>query len=268
MPVLLTRPATAVARATASLLLEAGAQVRLFGPEVPSELRARGAFAAIGAPDDHGLLEAALAQVHTLVHVGGGLEVEHADHLVAEADLVLGAAERAGVQRVVVLSLPGAHPGADDPLRAAAGRVEQDAAARPFPTVVVRPSLVDTNAARDLLASLPGTALDDTVVAPVRVEDLAHGLVAIDEARSQATAGHVVFHAHGPEPLTVADYLRRIGAFDAAGGRDLVGRVYRPGGADAPARRALAGPWTEPAGTVSADLWDFADINPSPVARD
>lgn len=264
MPVLLTRPAAAVARATASLLLDAGAQVRLFGPDVPSELRARGAFAAIGALDDHGLLEAALAQVHTLVHVGGGLEVEHADHLVAEADLVLGAAERAGVQRVVVLSLPGAQ-GADDPLRAAAGRVEQDAAARPFPTVVVRTSLVDTNATRDLLASLPGTSLDDTVVAPVRVEDLAQGLVAVDEARSQASQGHVVFHANGPEPLTVAGYLQRIGLRGQDGTRDLVGRVYRPGGADAPGRRALAGPWTESDDGPTADLWAFADHTPSPV---
>ncbi len=185
---------------------------------------------------------------------------------VAEADLVLGAAERAGVQRVVLLSLPGADPGADDPLRAAAGAVEQDAAGRPFPSVVVRPSLVDTSAARDLLASLPGTALNDTVVAPVAVADLAHGLVAIDEARSQSDAGHVVFRANGPEPLTIAQYLRQVGVRGHDGAVDLVGRVYRPGGADAPARRALAGPWTEPDGGPTADLWAFADHTPSPVS--
>ena len=265
MPVLLTHPATAVARATASMLLGDGAQVRLFGPDVPSDLRTRGAFAAIGAPDDHGLLEAALEQVHTLVHVGPGLEVEHADHVLAEADLVLGAAERAGVQRIILLSLPGADPAAGEPLRAAAGRTEQDAAARPVPSVVVRPSLVDTGATRDLLASLPGTALDDTVVAPVTVADLARGLVAIDEARSRADEGHVVFRANGPEPLTVAQYLRRVGIRDEDGAVDLVGRVYRPGGADAPARRALAGPWTEPDDGPTADLWAFADHTPSPV---
>lgn len=266
MPVLLTRPSTAVARATASLLLDDGAQVRLFGPEVPNELRARGAFAAVGDPDDHGLLEAALAQVHTLVHAGGGLGVEDPDHLVIEARLVFGAAERAGVQRVIALSLPGAEPDSDDPLRAAAGRVEHDLQARPFPSVVVRPSLVDTSATRDLLATLPGTSHHDTVVAPVRVEDLARGLVAIDEARSRAAAGHVVFRADGPELLTIAAYLRQVGVRGEDGSMDLVGRVYRPGQAGGPARRALAaGPWTEPDDPATADLWSFAEHDPQPV---
>jgi hypothetical protein len=266
MPVLLTRPTTAVARATALQLLDDGAQVRLFGPDVPSGFKARGAFAAVGAPVDHGLLEAALEQVHTLVHTGLGLVVDDPAVLVAEASLVLDAAERAGVQRAVLLSLPGAADDAKDPLRRAAARVEADAAARPFPTVVVRASLVDTNATRDLLASLPGGELDGRVVAPLRTEDLAAGLVAIDEARSQASAGHVVFHAHGPEPLTVTDYLTRIGVRDAAGAADLVGRTYRPGDAASPARQALRGPWREPDLTPSADLWEFAGHTPRPVA--
>lgn len=266
MPVLLTRPASAVARATASALLVDGAQVRLFGPGAPSQLRARGAFVADGTPDDHGLLEAALAQAHTMIHVGPGLAVADAEHLVVEAALAFGAAERAGIQRLVVLSLPGADPDSDDPLRAAAGRVEADAAERPMPSVVVRCSLVDTPATRDLLASLPGRTHDDVVVAPLRVEDLARGLVAVDEARSQATRGHVVFHAAGPQPLTLADYLRQVGVRGADGRVDLVGRVYRPGAVDAPGRRALAGPWVEPQDSVAADLWGFAGHTPRPVA--
>lgn len=265
MPVLLTRPASAVARATASLLLDDGAQVRLFGTGAPGDLRARGAFVADGTPDDHGLLEAALAQVHTMVHVGPGLAVDDADHLVVEAVLALDAAERAGVQRVIVLSLPGADPDSDDPLRAAAGRVEAHAAARPYPTVVVRCSLVDTEATRDLLAALPGQRHDATVVAPLRVDDLARGLVAIDEARSQATSGHVVFDAIGPEPLTLDAYLRRVGVRAEDGSTDLVGRVYRPGGADAPGRRAIAGPWVPSGDDTTADLWDFAQHAPQPV---
>lgn len=266
MPVLLTRPASAVARATASVLLDDGAQVRLFGQGAPSGLRARGAFVADGTPDDHGLLEAALAQAHTMIHVGPGLAVEDPDHLVVEAQLAFGAAERAGIQRLVVLSLPGADPASSDPLRAAAGRVEQDAAACPMPSVVVRCSLVDTPATRDLLASLPARAHDDVVVAPLRVEDLAEGLLAVDRARSRATSGHVVFHAVGPEPLTVDEWLRRVGVRGDDGRVDLVGRVYRPGAAAAPGRRALAGPWTEPADTAAADLWDFAGHEPRPTA--
>ena len=266
MPVLLTRPAAAVTRATASRLLDDGAQVRLFGQGAPSGLRARGAFVADGTPDDHGLLEAALAQAHTLVHVGPGLLVDDPEHLVVEAALAFGAAERAGIKRLVVLSLPGADPASDDPLRAAAGRVEADAAARPFPSVVVRCSLVDTPATRDLLAALPGHAHDDVVVAPLRVDDLASGLVAVDEARSRATRGHVVLHAAGPEPLTLDGYLRRVGVRGADGGTDLVGRVYRPGAVDALVRRVLAGPWTEPPTSVAADLWAFAGHEPRPVA--
>ena len=239
MPVLLTRPASAVARATASLLLDDGAQVRLFGTGAPGELRARGAFVADGTPDDHGLLEAALAQVHTMIHVGPGLTVDDADHLVVEARLALDAAERAGVQRVVVLSLPGADPHSDDPLRAAAGLVEADAESRPYPTVAVRCSLVDTPATRDLLA--------------------------IDEARSRATSGHVVFDAIGPEPLTLDAYLRQVGVRGEDGSTDLVGRVYRPGGADAPGRRAISGPWVPSDDSVAADLWSFAEHTPRPV---
>ena len=265
MPVLLTRPAAAVTRATASLLLDDGAQVRLFGQGAPSELRARGAFVADGTPDDHGLLEAALAQAHTLIHVGPGLTVEDPEHLVVEAALAFGAAERAGIRRLVVLSLPGADPGSDDPLRAAAGRVEADAAARPLPSVVVRCSLVDTPAVRDLLAAQSTSRHDDVVVAPVRVDDLARGLVAVDEARSRATGGHVVLHAAGPEPLTLDAYLRRVGVRAEDGRTDLVGRVYRPGAADAPVRRALAGPWVEPADSIAADLWAFAGHQPRPV---
>lgn len=265
MPVLLTRPSSAVARATAVLLLDDGAQVRLFGPDVPSELKARGAFAAVGSPDDHGLLEAALAQVHTMVHVGPGLGVADAAHLEAEGVLALDAAARAGVQRVVLLSLPGADPASPDPLRAAAGRLEAHAAAGPYPSVVVRCGLVDTNATRDALAALPGTTHDHVEVAPVRVEDLAAGLLAIDEARSEATEGHVVFHAVGPERLPLAEYLDRVGVLSSDGSLDLVGRVYRPGGADAPLRTAIAGPWVEPSESVAADLWSFAGIEPRPV---
>lgn len=265
MPVLLTRPASAVARATASLLLDDGAQVRLFGTGAPGELRARGAFVADGTPDDHGLLEAALAQVHTMIHVGPGLTVDDADHLVVEARLALDAAERAGVQRVVVLSLPGADPHSDDPLRAAAGLVEADAESRPYPTVAVRCSLVDTPATRDLLATLPGRTHDDVVVAPLRIDDLAQGLLAIDEARSRATSGHVVFDAIGPEPLTLDAYLRQVGVRGEDGSTDLVGRVYRPGGADAPGRRAISGPWVPSDDSVAADLWSFAEHTPRPV---
>ncbi len=266
MPVLLTRPSTAVARATAALLLDDGAQVRLFGPDAPVELRARGAFVATGDHDDHGRLEAALAQVHTMIHTGPGLLVDDPDRLVVEGVLALDAAVRAEVERVVLLSLPGASASSDDPLRAAAGRLEAYAASLDVPTVVIRPSLVDTAALRDAVAFEVSTP-DDTVVAPVTVDDLAAGLLAIDSARSTAAAGHVVFAATGPEPLTLDEWLRRTGV-RGRDGTDVVGRLYRPGGGATPLARALRGPWVEEIGPTIADLWAFAGVTPSPIARD
>jgi uncharacterized protein YbjT (DUF2867 family) len=263
MPVLLTRPASAVARATASLLLDDGAQVRLFGPDAPAELRARGAFVASGDHDDHGLLEAALAQVHTLIHTGPGLLVDDPDRLVIEGVLVLDAAVRAGVERIVLLSLPGASPKADDALRAAAGRLEAYAASLDVPTVVVRSSVVDTVALRDAVAFLHRTP-DEVVIAPVRVEDVAAALLAIDQARSNVSAGHVVFTASGAEPLTLDGWLRRTGVRHDDG-TDVVGRVYSPGGGRTVLTDALAGPWTDDVGDTVADLWAFAKVTPGLV---
>jgi uncharacterized protein YbjT (DUF2867 family) len=264
MPVLLTRPRSALARATALALLEDGAQVRTFGPSAVPELRAAGAFAASGDHDDHGRLEAALEQVHTLVHVGAGLLADTPDRWLHEGVRAVDAAVRARVQRLVLLSLPGADPDADDPARAAMGVLEAHAAAAELPSVVVRPALVDTPALRDAVAAL-GPLPDEVVVAPVRLDDLVEALVAIDRARSSTTGGHVVFAAAGPEPLTLDAWLRRVGVRGEGGSTDFVGRTYAPGGAASPLRTALSGPWVEPVGAGVADLWAFADIRPRRV---
>lgn len=262
---LLTRPSAAVATAAAAALLDDGAQVRLFGPSAPASLRARGAFVASGDHDDVGLLEAALAQVHTLVHVGSGLLVDDPARIHGEGVAVVDAAVRARVERIVLLSLPGASVSADEPLRRAAGALEAHARSVDVPTVVVRPSLVDTEALRDAVAFLPTTP-DEIVVAPLRVEDLAAGLLEIDRARSEASSGHVVFRADGPEPLTLDQWLRRTGV-RGDGDADLVGRTYRPGGSST-LRAALAGPWTDPDDDRTADLWSFASLTPRPLAHD
>lgn len=264
MPVLLTRPRAAVAHATALALLADGAQVRTFGPDPTPDLRARGAFAASGDHDDHGRLEAALAQVHTLVHAGTPLLAGSTDRWLHEGVRAIDAAVRAGVQRLVLLSLPGASGAAADAARVAAGVLEDHAEAADLPSVVVRTALVDTPALRDAVAAI-GSTPDEVVVAPLRPEDLVEALVALDRARSSATSGHVVFAAAGPEPLTLDAWLRRTGVRSSGGATDFVGRTYRPGGASAPLRVALAGPWVEPDDAAVADLWDFAGIEPGPV---
>jgi len=267
MPVLITRPRAAVANATALALLDDGAQVRTFGPDPTPDLRAAGAFAASGDHDDHGRLEAALEQVHTLVHAGTPLLAGSTDRWLHEGVRTIDAAVRAGVQRLVLLSLPGASVDAADATRVAAGVLEDHAQAADLPSVVVRTALVDTAAMRDAVAAL-GPVPDEVVVAPVRVGDLVEALVALDRARSAATAGHVVFAAAGAEPLTLDAWLRRVGVRGAGGATDFVGRTYRPGAASSPLRLALPGPWVEPDDGRVADLWSFAEIVPGPLAGD
>ena len=261
MPVLVTAAHQPLARRIATRLLAEGGEVRAFGHGDTSALRAAGAFVSAGTPDDEGRLEAALAEVHTLVHVGGGLTSSPHD-IVEHARIVARAATAAGVRRVVALSLPGADPTAGEPLRRAKGLVEAVFAEVPCPTVVVRSSVIDTPALRDALVT-SGLDADDrgVEVAPVRASDLVDLVVAFDRARSRRTEGHLVVAADGPERCTIAAYLERVGAGGPAPTR--VGRRLAPAERTDRLRRALHGPWwTED--EVVVDGWRFAGITPGP----
>lgn len=263
MPVLITHPETSLAGAVGRALLDDGAEVRTFGPAPAPGLRAAGAFHARGDHDDVGRLEAALTGVHTLLLIGPGLQADPATWTRTGRGAV-DAAERAGVARLLLCSLPGASVVADDPVRRAAGTLEDRLASAGPPSLVVRAGLVDTGPTRDAIAAL-GAVPDEIVVAPVGLADLAAGLVALDAARSQATSGHAVFTAVGPQELTLGAWLERVGV-RSGGATDFVGRVYRPGGAAL--RQALAGRWTLDADERALpSLWDFASLRPAPPPR-
>ena len=265
MPVLVTGAHRAVPRRIAAALLELGGEVRAHGPGDLHALRAAGAFAAHGDADDEGHLEASLAQVHTVVHVGRGVLAPAPEVLIAEALTLVRAASNAGVSRIVALSPPGADPDAADPLRTAAGEVESLLAAAPVPTVVLRTSAVDTTGLRDALATA-GLSPEELArpVAPVRVDDLVALVVAFDDLRGSAAAGHAVFRVDGPWRSDLGGWFDRVG-------------VARPGGGSLVGRRALDptkvplllpslhGPWVNDADVDRfPDAWAFADVAPRP----
>lgn len=261
MPVLVTAAHQPLARRLAARLIEEGGEVRVFSSGEVGSLRAAGAFVATGTSDDEGRLEAALAQVHTVVHVGGGLMSPDPERLVRDAEVLARAATGAEVRRIVALSLPGAHPGAHEPLRAAKGRVEAILAEVPCPTIMLRVGLVDTPVLRDALATAGlGPEVMDIEVAPVRADDLTELVVAFDRARSRDREGHLVVAADGPERMSLAGYLDRV-AIDRPGRGSMVGRRLPDPAAVERLTTALRGPWWSTDERL-VDGWSFAGIEP------
>jgi hypothetical protein len=266
MPVLVTAAHHPLARRVAARILEEGGEVRVTVDGDAGLLRAQGAFVASATADDEGRLEAALQDVHTLVHVGGGLRTADPDRLVADAEVVARAATGAGIRRLIALSLPGAGPEARDPLRRAKARVEGVIAEVPCQTIVVRVGLVDTPWLRDaLLTSGLAPELLATPIRPVRVDDLLELVVAFDRARASAPEGHLQVAADGPVARSVAGYLDRVTGSSAGRGSRL-GRRLPDAGTVERLAAVLAGPWDQD-GEVAAgrllDGWSFAELDPA-----
>jgi hypothetical protein len=265
MPVLVTGAHQLLARRCVLRLLEEGGEVRAYGSGDLSMLRAAGAMVASGTEDDEGRMEAALADVHTIVHVGAGVlttRIEAADRAVRT---LLTAASNAGVSRVICLSLPGASVDANDPLRRHKGAMETAMAHAPLPTIMLRTSLVDTPAVRDAVVTALPAEVRDTMVAPVRIADLLELIVAFDAARSRATTGQLIVAVDGPQRMTLGDYLAASGGAagtdHAAAPISRVGRQVASPAAAAALHAALGGPWwsDDPA---LADGWTFAHLTP------
>ncbi len=255
-----------LARRLATRLLDEGGEVRAYSSEAVAGLRAAGAVVSSGTWDDEGRLEAALTDVHTLVHVGAGMLATDPQAVVEEARVVATAAAGAEVRRIVAVTLAGADPGASEPLRRAEGEVERLFGAAGPPSIVVRPSLVDAPRLRDVLATIGLDAeAREVEVAPVRTEDLVELLVAFDRARSRAAQGHLVVAADGPTRMTVEDYLARVGVARPGAGA-LVGRRLTDPHEAPLLHRALTGGqwWTDDPEVV--DGWRFAELTPATPA--
>lgn len=261
VPVLVTAGHQPLARRLAIRLLEEGGEVRVASTGDVSALRAAGAIVATTDSDDEGRLEAALAQVHTVVHVGGGIGTTTPGRIAQDARTLARAAAGAGVKRIVMLSLPGVSPDAADPLRRAKAAAEDAIAEVSCQTIVVRLGLVDTPALRDALLTA-GLAPDVMAreVRPVRVADLLELVVAFDRARAHTAVGHLVVAADGPTRTSVAGYLDRVvGGQEGAGRR--VGRRLPDAAASQRLTVTLMGPWVDQGGH-SIDGWAFAGLEP------
>lgn len=262
MPVLVTAADYWLARRIAARFLEEGGEVRVTATGDVASLRASGAFVAHVEPDDEGRLEASLAQVHTVVHVGGGLEGDP-DLMVDHARVLARACDGAGVARLIALSLPGAATTAADPLRRAKGQVEDIVAATARPSIVLRVGLIDTPHLRDALAAGGlGDEVLDAHIAPVRPDDVAELVVAFDDARSRAERGHLTVTADGPRRLSVASYLDAVGVARVGTG-SLVGRRVPDRSRLRRLRDAFRGPWISEDPAL-LDGWPFAGLSPHP----
>ena len=270
MPVLVHAAHRPVARRLVHRLLAEGGQVRAFAANEVASLRAAGAFVATADPDDEGTLEAALTGVHTLVVLLGGLGAADPERSVVEGIAAARAAEGAGIERFVLVTLAGAEPTAGDALRRAHAEVAAAVAATPVPSIELRVGLLDTVASRGLLigAGLPAE-LRNVEVAPVRVEDLLDLVVAIDGARASARSGHLVLAADGPQRIALADQLARDDHDrPAPGPRGLTGRHLPSDAQRAALCDTLDGAWWTEDATVP-DAWSLFGIVPGgPVAPD
>ena len=261
MPVLVAPADTPLGVPLVRALRNEGAEVRAYatGDGDVGALRASGAFVATGELEDEGRLDAAMTDAHTVVGLHADPLVGDASRLDTDLRVFLTAAEKAGVARVVVRSVPRPSPHADALRRVCAG-IEAALHAMAVPTMAVRTSLVDTPALRDALVSVAGATGDpDLEVAPLHVEDLVAALVALDAARATATTGHILFRLQGRR-RRLGDYL------DHLGRGDLVGRVYLPSDRVPLLRPSLDTPWVETEAGATADLLAFAERTPRPLA--
>lgn len=227
MPVLVTAPSGEVGQGLVARLAATGGQVRAYGPELAvSELRRLGVVCAQGSLLDEGHLETAMEQAHTVVHLGFDPLTDDPEQMVEEAATMVTAAIGARVRRIIAVTVPVGPPAWDDPLRRAAADVEELIAGAACPTVVVRPSLVDTGRLRHALARTPlaSDALD-AIIAPVDPDDVAALLFQLDERRDVLDSDHAVLSADGPESMMLRAYLEAHGITPMSAIGRLVERV-------------------------------------------
>jgi uncharacterized protein YbjT (DUF2867 family) len=220
MPVLVVGAETAAGRAAVEALLRARGEVRAYadaavaGDDEAAALRATGAKVAVGDLDDEAHLEAALEQVHTVVHLAGNPFAAPEDQLDAFATTV-SAAIGAGCRRLVrVTELAAADPDGNPYLEHLAAE-EALLADAPFERVTFRCGL---RYARDDAATLRiaraalGDADRQVVHAPLHLADLAEAVRAADRLRDTDPDVDLAVELVGPEETTLGAFHERLRA--------------------------------------------------------
>ena len=225
MTVMVTGASGVVGRAVVNALLardEVRATVRR--PQAAELLRGLGAKVSIREADPVEGLEELLGRCHTLVHLVGGPNQPDSDELFrgnhGSTLRALEAAKGAGVRRFVLVSVPGADPGATQPFLRAKGFAEEAVRASMLEHAIVRSAHVFglgglwfTAAVEGALADPPFVAGPGTQeLAPVYADDLGAVVAAIDDAGDELAG---TWGLEGPQVLTAdgfCDLLRGDGA--------------------------------------------------------
>ena len=243
MPVLVTGAEAGLGRAVVARMLRTGGEVRVYlDPDRSSQAdvdgyRRSGLKVARGMLEDEGHLELALAQVHTVVHAGGGALDDPATVLDDVASVV-SAAMGAGCRRLVWASQLGASATEENPYLRVCAEAEALLADAPLETVVLRRAL--TYGPHDALtgvlaAGVPGA---DTRArhAPLYVDDLAAAVLAADAERGRTGPDHLLVSLAGPEVVTLERLVAGLAGLDGLRPRDPRGPADPPSaGPEAPA---------------------------------
>lgn len=219
MPVLITGAEHALGNAAARAMLAGGGEVRVYldplsAPQGAVEsYRELGCKTARGQLDDEGLLEAALAQVHTVVHTAAEVATGPGAVLddVASA---LSAAVSAGVRRFVLVSHVGAEDPRGNPWLAALAEAEELAEESPLDTVVIRRALTYGPADALTEALIDGAigADPDAMHTPIFLADLAAALVAADARdRADGALPHLLLPLAGPDMTSLGELIAVLG---------------------------------------------------------
>ena len=188
-------------------------------PEAAGALRAMGAKVAVGRLDDSDALAEVLRGVYSLIHLIGGPNHPDGDTLLAANHgstlTALSAAREAGVRRFVLVSVPGAHPEADQSFQRAKGLAEEAVSNSGLEHGIIRSThayglggLWFTAAVEGTLATPPFIVGEgEQEIAPVWVDDLAAVLVAADDRRGGLTG---TWALEGPDVITPFEFHRRL----------------------------------------------------------
>ena len=231
MPVLVTGATGCVGRALVPKLVESGGQVRVYVRRDVPEYRELGVHVAIGEADHEGRLEAALEQVHTLIHLTGGPDPERGVSVewlnLTSTEVALRAAENAEVRRVLFLSPIGADSGSRHPYLNAKGRAEELVMASRLEHAIFRCAPIW--APGSILARfVESGGRTDAHVNPISVNDVVAALLAADTRDAELRG---VWELGGPEEVTFDEFADRAGSrirlFPRGGGPPLVAQMYR-----------------------------------------
>lgn len=180
-------------------------------PEAADTLRALGAKVTVGRLDDADALAEVLKGVYSLIHLIGGPNQPDGDTLLAanhgSTMTALAAAREAGVRRFLLMSVPGAHPEADQPFLRAKGLAEEAVSNSGLEHAIIRSThayglggLWFTAAVEGALASPPFVVGEGgQEVAPVWADDLAAVLAAADDREGDLEG---TWGLEGPDVIT------------------------------------------------------------------